>query len=192
MTRTLAPCLLSLSLLLALAPSAPAAEIAATAFPDTLALPGQELALAGLGIRSKFIVRVYAAGLYLPAGTADIAAAVFADAPKAFMMKFLYSEVEGEKLRQAWKEGFTGNTKGPSPELAAAMERFTALFAASALKGDEFLFTYQPGTGTRITLKGKEVDLIPGEEFMRAMMGIWFGPEPADGGLKKSVLAGKK
>jgi hypothetical protein len=44
---------------------ASAAEVAGVKFQDTLKVAGKDLQLNGLGVRTKFIVKVYAAGLYL-------------------------------------------------------------------------------------------------------------------------------
>ena len=47
-------------------------------------------------------------------------------------------------------------------------------------------------TLVRATIKDEVKGTISGEDFMRAVMAIWFGEKPADKGLKKSVLKGMK
>ena len=70
------------------------------------------------------------------------------------------------------------------------MDQFVGMFKEDAVKGDSYLFTYAPGGGTTIILKGKEMGTIEGADFASALMAIWFGDKPADKGLKKSVLKG--
>src|SRR6476620_54578 len=45
--------------------SASAAEVNGVKFDDAMKVGGKELKLNGLGVRTKFFVKVYAAGLYL-------------------------------------------------------------------------------------------------------------------------------
>jgi hypothetical protein len=145
-----------------------------------------------MGIRNKLVVKVYVAGLYMaePALTAE--KIVDLDQARAIRMHFLYKKVGADKLREAWIEGFEKNTPEASLDLKQRMDAFVGLFAKDAVKGDEYLFAYSPGTGTVVTLEGREVATIEGADFARALMAIWFGDHPADKGLKKNVLKGMK
>ena len=42
-----------------------AAEVSGVKFDETAKVAGKELVLNGVGMRTKFIIKVYAAGLYL-------------------------------------------------------------------------------------------------------------------------------
>lgn len=161
------------------------AEIAGLRFPDSVQVADAKVPLVGVGLRTKFFVKVYAAALHF-GGTAK--EAIAADAPKSLTMRFLHTEVEAGKLQNAWREGFDGNTPSPSPELKKKMDVFVALFADSARKGDEYRLEYQPATGTKIFVKGKEAAVIAGADFMRALFAIWLGEKPADKDLKKGLL----
>ena len=50
-------------------------------------------------------------------------------------------------------------------------------------------FEFAPEVGTRITVNGKALgSAIPGEDFFTAVLRIWLGEKPVDGGLKKGML----
>jgi hypothetical protein len=55
-------------------------------------------------------------------------------------------------------------------------------------KGGTITLDYLPGTGTRITVNGEEKITIKGEEFFQAMLRIWIGKKPVDGGLRNAML----
>ena len=182
----------ALSALLALSFSLPAvgAELAGVAMPDKMETGGKTLSLVGLGVRSKtiFAVKVYVAGLYMETPAKDAAVVLSSDQPKALAMEFVYSEVSGQQLQDAWKEGFAANTPKAEADLKARMDRFVGLFTTPVKKGEKVLLSYLPGIGTIVTIAGKEAPVIPGADFATALFAIWFGDKPADAGLKAAVL----
>lgn len=172
-----------------------AGELAGVTLDDTMGIGDKTVTLAGMGIRVKTFlkVKVYLAGLYMENPSKNAGDIIGSDQAKAMVMSFLYKEVEGEKLQESWRAGFDANTPSAGPDLKKRMERFVSLFSASAIKGDTYIFSYEPGKGTTITLKGEDRATIPGADFASALMAIWFGDELGDGGLKKlkkSLLKG--
>ncbi len=169
-----------------------AVEVAGVTLAEFMEIGGKDCQLAGKGIRKKVVIKVYVAGLYMEIPRLDPEIIINSDQPKGITMDFVYKKVEGEKLQTAWREGFDKNTPDSSPELKEKMDQFVGMFTGDAVKGDHYLITYEPGTGTTVKIKDEVKGTIPGEEFMRAVMAIWFGDKPADKGLKKSVLKGRK
>jgi hypothetical protein len=169
-----------------------AAELAGVTLADSIKIGGKDCSLAGKGIRKKFVIKVYVAGLYMENPQLDQESIINSDQAKGITMDFVYKKVAGEKLQSAWREGFDKNTPERSTDLGKKMDQFIAMFTEEAVKGDHYLITYNPGTGTTVKLKDEVKGTIPGEDFMRAVMAIWFGNIPADKGLKKSVLKGMK
>lgn len=179
--------------LLAVACAMPALarELEGVVFPETVKAGDTELVLNGTGLRIKKIafikIKVYAAGLYLPAKTADAAKIVAADEPKRLIMHFLYKEVSRDKLVEAWDEGFAAN----SPALGAAVKERLDTFMAmwtDMKSGDEAVMTYIPGTGTQVEIQGKEKGVIPGADFAQALFSVWLGPNPPNAELKAGLL----
>lgn len=176
-------------------PALHAAEIAGVTLEESLQIGEKKAALTGMGLRTKTFlkVKVYVAGLYMEDPSLKAGDIIASDQSKAIVMNFLYKEVEGEKLQESWRDGFDSNTPSAGADLKKQMDRFVSLFTDSAMKGDRYVFAYEPGKGTSISLKGEVKAMIPGRDFASALMAIWFGDKLGDGGLKnlkKSMLQG--
>ena len=182
----------ALSICIVYAPTVSAVEVAGVTLTEFMDIGGKQVQLAGKGVRKKVVVKVYVAALYMEIPRLDPETIINSDQAKGITMDFVYKKVEGAKLQDAWREGFDKNTADRSPELEQKMDRFVNMFTGDAVKGDHYLISYEPGTGTTITIKDEVLGTIPGEDFMRAVMAIWFGEKPADKGLKKSILKGMK
>ncbi len=172
---------------LTLAAPALAREVAGVEFPQTIDVGGKELRLNGAGLRTKFVVKVYAGGLYLAQPSADPAAIVAADAPKRVRMVFL-RDVDKGKIMETYKEGFENNSAGPG--LAALLDKLSKIAPALAdmKKGSEMSVTYVPGQGTTVAAAGGGSVTVEGKDFGDAMFRNWLGQSPADGSLKKAFL----
>src|SRR5208283_3852356 len=86
-----------------------AATLAGVTLPDTAQVAGKTLVLNGLGLRTKVIVKVYVAGLYLEQKSSDPNAIIKADAPKQIVMKFLHGASKSQ-MSDAFDESFKDNT----------------------------------------------------------------------------------
>lgn len=172
---------------LALALPAQAKKVASVDFPDTIEVGGQTLKLNGAGLRKKFVIKVYAGGLYLAAPSGDANAIIQADAPKRVRMVFL-RDVSKQQIMDAYKEGFEKNSGGPG--LPALVEKLQKLAPALAdmKEGSEMMVTYVPGQGTTVAAAGGGSVTVEGKEFADALFRNWLGAKPADDGLKESML----
>lgn len=176
-----------LSLLLALPASA--GTLAGVTLPDTVEVKGQSLALNGMGLRSKFFIKVYVAGLYLAQKEKAPAKVLGADAPRRMVMHFLY-DVTKEQMCEAWNEGLADNT----PNAAADVKKgFMSLcgWMEPIKKGNRIVLTYVPGEGTHVEVNGKAKGTLEGKATADAILNTWIGPSPGPGGdFKKAVLGG--
>jgi hypothetical protein len=171
----------------ALAAHSLARDVAGVQFPEAVAVGGQELKLNGAGVRTKFIVKVYAGGLYLAVPSGDADAIVAADAPKRVRMVFL-RDVDKGKILETYREGFQNNSAGPAlGELLAKLDRIAPALV-DMKKGAEMFVTYVPGQGTTVASAGAPPVTVEGKDFADAMFRNWLGPKPADGDLKKKLL----
>jgi len=171
----------------------PAQDTSAGVTRDGVTLPrrteidGHALVLNGTATRKKFIVKVYVAGLYLPSRETDADRILAADEPRHLVMQFVH-DVDKGKMCNAWNEALENNTPDASPELKA---QFTTLcsYMEDIKKGEQFAFSYLPGAGTRVTVKGVEKGTIEGKAFADALFKAWIGPHPGPGeGFKKQLL----
>lgn len=191
--------ILALSLLAA-APAAPLAPALrdttdtvtnnGVAFPRKIAVDGHELVLNGTALRKKFIVKVYVAGLYLAAPTADADAILGADSPRRMVLQFVRGVDKG-KMCGAWDEALANNTPTASAQLKGEFATLCG-WMEDIEKGQQFVFTYIPATGTAVDVKGVTKGTIPGKEFADALFKAWIGPKPGPGdGFKKQLLGVK-
>lgn len=157
--------------------------------PRRIQAGGRELHLNGTATRKKFIVKVYVAGLYLPARETDADKILAADEPRHLVMQFVHNVDKG-KMCNAWNEALANNTPDASAELKAQFETLCG-YMEDIRKGEQFVFSYLPGEGTRIEVKGVTKGTIEGKPFADALFKAWIGPKPGPGeGFKKQLLGG--
>lgn len=159
-------------------------------FPDTVKLSGSDttLQLNGVGYRTKFVFDVYAGALYTTKKVSSRDSVQALKGPNRIHMHFVYSEVDSEKLVDAWNEGFEENNSDDTLKtLESRIQKFNAMFP-TVKEGDEVLLDYVPGTGTTVTIKGEVKGVIEGADFNAALLDIWLGEEPADDDLKEAML----
>lgn len=172
-----------LGLHLLLSPLAVAGTHAGVTLPDSVSLSGSPLVLNGMGLREKYFIDIYVAGLYLPAKTSDAAKAINDDVPKQITMSMTY-DLSKAKLADAMRDGMssapTASAKAHTETLAGWME--------DVGPGDKIVITYLPGKGTSVSVKGKEKGTIAGVDFMKAIWTIYLGSKPPTSELKKGLL----
>lgn len=177
-------------LALAVATPAFARKVAGVEFADAVDVGGQKLTLNGAGLRKKFIVKVYAGGLYVAQPSHDPGAIVAADAPKRVRMVFLRS-VSRSQIMDTYREGFRKNSAGPGLEALLAKLDQIAPAIPDLKEGSEMSVTYVPGEGTTVTAAGGGTVTVPGKDFADALFRNWLGPLPGDEDLKAAMLGGK-
>lgn len=193
MTRFLRTSLLAVTLtgVLATSLTARAADVAGVHFDDKASLAGSELALNGAGLRTRFMLKVYAMGLYLPKRT-DSPDAVAANLGPRRIQIVTLRDLSAEQFADALIDGLKKNhSDAEFAKLQARSDDFrTALLSLkSAPTGTQIRLEWLPGNGTRLSVgnetRGKD---IPGEDFYRALLRIWLGDKPADPDLKNALL----
>ena len=179
------------ALLVATAAATPAwaRDVAGVNVADTVTAEGKTLKLNGAGIRKKFIIKVYVGALYLENTSTSAGDIIKSDQVKQVRMTFLRT-VEKDKILGAYKEGFEKNSGGKMAQLQAGLDKLAAGIA-DMHKGGEMIVTYVPGKGTLVSQSTGAQVMVEGKEFADALFRNWLGSEPADGDLKKDMLAGK-
>jgi len=163
-------------------------EVKGVNFPETTSIDGTTCTLNGVGLRKKVIISIYLGGLYLEKPTNDTAEIIASEQVKQVYLNFLYKEVSSDQLIDAWNEGFEKNSPDKVSGLKDKIGRFNGYFSESIMKGETMVFTYRPGKGTEVAIKGTTMGTIEGKDFMEALFSIWFGPSPPSKGLKKGML----
>ena len=163
-----------------------AASLAGVTLPDTQQVGSTNLVLNGLGLRTKMMVKVYVAGLYLEQKSSDPSAIIKADAPKRIVMHFVHGASKSQ-MADAFNESFNDNSPDAVKTMKADIDRLLAALEPVKV-GDQMVFTYVPGTGTSFAINDKEKLTIAGPAFGPVLFSVWFGPKPPNAGLKKGML----
>lgn len=187
--RLLRPALLAAALGITL--PANAADVAGVRFDDKASLAGSELVLNGASLRTRFMLKIYAIGLYLPRSGNSAEAVMASSGPKRIQITTL-RELGASEFADALVDGLKRNHS--DAELAKLQPRIddfrNAIIALkSTPAGSQIRLEWLPGSGTRLSVgneaRGKD---IPGEDFYRALLRIWIGEKPVDQDLKNALL----
>ena len=167
-----------------------AAEVAGVKIDDKATVGGRELVLNGAGVRTRLIVKVYVAALYLPQKAASTQAALARDEPRRMTMT-LQRAVDYEQLLETMRAGLAdNNSQADLDALKTQIDEFIKIFASvgEAKAGQVIWIDYVPDTGTTIALDGAPKGTVAGQPFNRALMKIWLGDNPVQEALKKALL----
>ena len=163
-----------------------AGNLAGVTLPDTAQVGGTTLVLNGLGLRKKFVVKVYVAGLYLEQKSSDPEVIMKSEAHKRIVMHFVHSASKNQ-MADAFDESFRNNAPDASKTMKAEIDQLLATLEP-VKEGDEMVFTYLPGTGTNFAINGKEKLTIAAPAFGPVLFSVWLGPKPPNADLKKGIL----
>lgn len=169
-----------------------AVDVGGIRFEDKVNLGAQELQLNGAGQRTRFFIKVYALGLYLPEKKAQSADVLALAGAKRIDMHIV-RDITAEQFSDAVLEGIRKNQS--EAELAAIKTRLDDFMTAiktdkAGRKGATITIDWLPDSAvTRLGLDGKQLGKdIPGEDFYRALLKVWLGNKPVQDNLKDALL----
>jgi hypothetical protein len=175
----------------ALPAHAQSADLAGVRYPATISLGGSTLQLNGAGIRYRFVVKVYTAGLYMQGKATTPEQALAATGPRRIQVHML-REIDANELGRLLTRGMQDNApRGEFSKFIPGMLKMAELFSARKRlrAGESFSIDFIPGRGTQVLINGKpESEVITEPEFFNALLRIWIGDKPADDGLKDALL----
>ena len=167
---------------LLLSSPADAATLAGVTLSDTATVGGSALILNGIGLREKYTIDVYVAGLYLPTKTTDASTAINGDVAKRMaMVRDLSEEQLAESISEAAaRQGVGGEAAAGIAKLSSWMEAVSS--------GGKIILDYVPGQGTSMTINGHDKGTIPGTATMKAIWSIYLGDPPVTSSLRDGLL----
>ena len=184
----------ALALAIAL-PSAAAVDVNGIKFEDTNKVGGKDLKLNGAGMRTKLVIKVYAAGLYLTEKSKNVADILKMDGPRRVTL-VMARDISSEDLGKAFMDGINENLdKAEKAKIVGQIGKFGEMFASvdQIRKGDVLHMDWIPGTGTVCELNGKRIGEPASDiNFYNAVLRIWLGEKPADRSLKPALLGDAK
>lgn len=165
------------------------AKVAGVEIQEGIDVGGKELVLNGAGIRKKAFLNLYVGSLYTVEKTTDETAVVTGEEEMSVRLEITSRMISNSAMKEAVEEGFDASTT--DAEYAAISDRveaFVEVFEEEISRGDQFAFDYIPGEGIRAYKNGNHLITVEGEDFKKALYGIWLGDNPADENLKKEMM----
>jgi hypothetical protein len=168
-----------------------AVELSGVRYAPTATVAGSNLVLNGAGIRYRFVVKVYTAGLYLSTRANTPDAVLAAPGPKRLHVVML-RDIDATELGRLFTKGMQDNSS--REEFAKSIPgtlRMAEIFQAKKrlATNENFSVEWQPGVGTLVLVNGRaQGEPIKEPEFFSSLMRIWLGDKPADALLKDALL----
>jgi hypothetical protein len=171
-----------------------AAEVEGVRFEEKLQLDNsrQELVLNGAGVRTKFMMKVYAIGLYLPEKLRRGDEVLHHNGPKRVVISILMREITTEQFMSALRDKLDSDlSPAELRSIHGSLDQINEIMLAvkSLKRGNVVALEYVPGYGTRVVINGEvRGNYIPNEEFYRALLTGWIGDRPVNEKLKRALL----
>jgi hypothetical protein len=168
--------------------SAQATEVNGVTLPETLQVDNTSLALNGAGVRNKYFMKVYVAGLYVPEPSSDAAAIMNADEVQAMRVEITSSMITRSRFQETVQEGLKQSAGDEYPKYEHMLDELWADENLDVDKGDVFEYRYVPGEGTQFLRNGTTLKVVRGLDFKRVLFGIYLGDNPVQASLKAELL----
>ena len=170
-----------------------------TAYQETRTVGGKTYQFLGTGLRKKFVIKVYAIGLYVEQAGAKAAYASGAGAgPQSFVingsfgklaaLRFL-RDVDKGKIQEAYRDSLEGalSDKAPS-ELSRDANAFVALFDKDVREGQELRIATDEAGKITVEIAGQKKEGPQNPQLARAIWEIWLGQKSILGGGRKGLV----
>ncbi len=167
-----------------------------TKFATTTKVNGTDLVLNGAGLRTKFLVKVYTLGLYVPQKSNSAKSLVQVSTPEMIEIHMLRT-ISADTFADALNEGLAANnSKDALAKLKPQIDQLEATMkgAGKTKENDVIRLSYIPGSGTQVLLNGTKLgdSIGGGADFYSALLKIWLGDNPIDKSLKDSIVGSSK
>ena len=175
-----------------LANSTHAYSVSDVALPDVVPANAErpELRLNGASLRELYLlIKSYVGALYLEEESTDATAILNSETHKRMVFHVMMKRVGARRIANALQEALVVNlTEEEHNDLAEELEQMLSYFDGKMRAGEEAIFDYIPGKGTRVTINNEVKGVIPGKDYFKAMLSIWIGENPVGRDFKDDVL----
>ena len=168
-----------------------AVEVAGVNVADSVQSGEQSLVLNGAGTKKMAgIFDVYVIALYLPEKKHTVDEVLSESLSKRLVLNFLYDGKSAQLLDATKKLLSENHSEEEFKKLDAGYKEFAAPFDTlkDLKKDDQMSFDYNPKTGIKMSLNGKEFGSVEAPGFMLAFLKVWLGTRPAQIDLKDRLL----
>jgi hypothetical protein len=176
-----------------LSSGAHAAKFEGIKLRDKMQCAGVELPLQAAGLRDAtiFNIRVYVLAMYSPSLLPDGLKDQNIDKrPICFEVHYM-RDVEKAKVDEAWKFQFKESSEYPYPDLNKHITLLQQFFGKIEANKGVHLFELTENS-TKVYENGEYKGEIPGKEFGKNFLSVFFGNNPPTKKLKKALLRGQK
>lgn len=167
-------------------------DVAGVKYEETVALGGKQLVLNGAGVRNKFTVKVYAAGLYLQDAQNTVDGVMKSDGPRRMHLVML-RDISADDLGSAFMAALTDNVNpADKAKIVTQISKYGEMFSQVGFlkKGDTVDTDWIPGVGNQCYWNGKKIGpVISDILFYNSVLRVWLGDKPVDSALKAKLLA---
>jgi hypothetical protein len=169
-----------------------ALEIQGVTVPPQVQVAGNSLQLNGAGLRTFTLlmvpIRIYVAAFYTPATLRTAEAVMESAGPMQFDFTFLRAVGQSD-VTKAWSSQFAQSASYTYPGYEKDRDAFIAMFGPLSSGGVEQVRFV--GTNTVIYDQGTKKGIIPGRDFQKSFLSLWFGSNPVAADLKSALLGVK-
>lgn len=166
-------------------------------FPERVELQGKTLQLLGVGLKTKFMFKVYAEALYLEStasralassspGEARFQAVVDGHFWKLFVLHFVRNVGYG-KIQDAFKDGLALSMDVDSPDVRTDVQAFVNSFKSDVKKGQELKLLVEDSQVSVLSPDGK-ITVIKNARIAKGTTACWLGKNVEQGDLKNNLL----
>lgn len=163
-------------------------KIAGVSFAPTLSANNINFVLNGAGVKSKWFLDLYVAGLYLQKKSTDPKYVQNCDCPMALKIVITSSWVSVKTFRSAVDDWFDKSMHGNTQAIIDRIELFKSTFGNDIKIYDKILMVYHPKLGIKVYKNGIYRNVIPGLDFKRELAKLWLGDHPVSTDLKNGLL----
>ena len=159
-------------------------------FEETIDVEGHELVRLGAGIRSKFILNVYALGAYSETKLCEPTDIISVEEAKYMRLVVLMKKLPGSMVADALNESINKNMPAnPSAELKEIKD-LLAIFNFTLYRGQKIEFISTPEKGFYVAVDGVQKGSISENgDLARLVWTTYFTEDTCCKRLKKEVLA---
>lgn len=168
--------------------TAQAATVNGVELPETMQVDNTGLTLNGAGVRNKYFMKVYVAGLYVTEPSSDATAIMNADEVQAMRVEITSSMITRARFQETVQGGLKQSAGDEYPKYEHMLDELWADKNLEVDKGDVFEYRYVPGEGTHFLRNGATLKVVKGLDFKRVLFGIYLGEDPVQDSLKAELL----
>lgn len=181
--------LVAIAAFLAASPEGLAREISVSGvkFEKTTPSPSGPLPLRGATLCRYWGFKVYTAAFYVDPQARSLEE-ILGLAPKRLVLYYNRS-IDREDLVEATEQALRRNPDVNLPAIRTRLDRLYRWFE-DVDKGDRFRLDYIPGEGSTLYFNGRPRGVIEGEDFARALFGVWLSDYSLNEDYRDRLLGG--